>query len=305
MSGAAWKQQRERGSAFWIALLVRIAALAGRPLAGAVLWPVALFFVCTGSAARRASRSYLGRVYGHRASALQVLRHFHAFAVCTLDRWLILAGHGPRLDVRTHRPPAVAAATAKGRGAVVLVSHLGSFEVLRQLGAGAHGVPLRIVLDRSHGGRAIALLERLDPAFAGSIIDAGRGGPELVLALREALAAGCSVGIMADRLRTADEPSVPVLLLGGTVRLPAAPWVLAGVLGVPVVAAFGLYRGGGRYDAVFELLAERVERGRAGRDAAIARLAQDYAARLERHLRRAPYNWFNFFAYWSDEAAGD
>lgn len=286
-------------------LLVRIAAFAGRPLACAALWPVALYFLCTGRTARRASRSYLGRVGGRRASALQVLHHFHAFAVCTLDRWLILAGRDPRLAMQTLLPPEVAAVTASGRGAIVLVSHLGSFEVLRQLGEGAHGVPLRIVLDRRHGGRAIAMLERVNPGFARSIVDAGRGGPELVLALREALAAGASVGIMADRVRSADEAAVPVRLLGGSARLPAAPWALASVLGAPVVAAFGLYRGGRRYEAVFELLAERVEPGRAARDAVIARLAQDYATRLERVLRQAPYNWFNFFPYWTDEAAGD
>jgi hypothetical protein len=30
-------------------------------------------------------------------------------------------------------------------------------------------------------------------------------------------------------------------------------------------------------------------------------LAGDYARRLERYCLRAPYQWFNFYDYWSDE----
>ncbi len=304
MSGAAWRQQRERGSAFWIALLLGFASFAGRPLAALVLWPVSLFFLCTGGAARSASRGYLRRLRGHQPSALDLLRHFHTFALCTLDRWLILAGRRPRLDVDLQMPAEVAAIVARGTGMIVLVSHVGSFEVLRQLGEQRHGVRLRMVLDRAHGGRVLALLERMNPAFAAAIIDAGRGGPELALAVREALVAGFSVGIMADRLHSPGEAAVAVRLLGAAARLPRSPWALAGVLGAPVVMALGLYRGGRRYQAVFELLAPRIAAARRDRDGAIAALAQDYAGRLEHQLRGAPYNWFNFYPFWTDEAAG-
>jgi predicted LPLAT superfamily acyltransferase len=34
-------------------------------------------------------------------------------------------------------------------------------------------------------------------------------------------------------------------------------------------------------------------------------LAQRYADSLEQRLRTAPYNWFNFYPYWTDEAASD
>jgi predicted LPLAT superfamily acyltransferase len=30
-------------------------------------------------------------------------------------------------------------------------------------------------------------------------------------------------------------------------------------------------------------------------------LAADYARRLERYCIMAPYQWFNFYDYWSDE----
>src|SRR5690606_32340784 len=123
-------------------------------------------------------------------------------------------------------------------------------------------------------------------------------GPTLMLEIKQALDQGHMVGLMADRVR-AGERSVTVDFLGGQARLPAAPWILAGVLNVPVVIGFGVYRGDNRYDAYFELLAERFELPGANRDAAIRDYAQRYAQRLESHVRDAPYNWFNFYDFWA------
>jgi predicted LPLAT superfamily acyltransferase len=86
---------------------------------------------------------------------------------------------------------------------------------------------------------------------------------------------------------------------------PAAPFVFAALVGAPVVLCYGLYRGDRRYDLHFELLRERIELPRAGRDEAIAALAREYAARLEHHARAAPYNWFNFYDTWAEPARGE
>ena len=83
----------------------------------------------------------------------------------------------------------------------------------------------------------------------------------------------------------------------------SGPWVLASVLKVPVVLAFGVYEGGNRYRIVLERLADQVVLPRAGRRAAIAGYAEAYAARLEAQVRRAPHNWFNYYDFWTDEAA--
>ena len=301
---SAWKAQPERSTAFWVGLLVWIAIHLGRGFTRLLLWPIALFFLLTGRAARIASRGYLRRVLGRQPRPGELLRHFYSFAACTVDRLLILCGRGRQLNVRVQLPAEVEQVVRGGGGCLMLVSHLGSFEVLRQLGQGGHDVPLRIVLDRSQGPLLTGLLERLNPQFAASVIDASKRGPELVLALREALDQGCSIGIMADRVH-GGESSVEVQFLGGPVHLPAAPWILASVLRVPVIAGFGIYRGGRDYDACFELVTDRIGIPRAQRQAVVQELAQQYAARLEQQVRAAPYNWFNFYPFWNDETPGD
>jgi predicted LPLAT superfamily acyltransferase len=59
---------------------------------------------------------------------------------------------------------------------------------------------------------------------------------------------------------------------------------LATITGAPVVMVFGLFRGGRRYEIVFEALGTHA--------------LQCYVERLEHQARHSPYNWFNFFDYW-------
>jgi len=76
---------------------------------------------------------------------------------------------------------------------------------------------------------------------------------------------------------------------------------MAHALGVPVILGFGIYRGGNRYAVHFELFAEHLRLPRERREAAVTDFAQQYARRLEHHVRSAPYNWFNFYDYWQLE----
>jgi hypothetical protein len=73
---------------------------------------------------------------------------------------------------------------------------------------------------------------------------------------------------------------------------------MAAVLRRPVIFMAGLYLGGNRYAVHFEPLAdfsERRARTRAAIDAAVGATPQ----LLERHCREAPYNWFNFYDFWT------
>jgi len=110
---------------------------------------------------------------------------------------------------------------------------------------------------------------------------------------------------MADRL-TARDKGVPVQFLGAQAWLPDSLWRLAAVLGAPVILCFGLYRGGNHYELHFErFLDARAPTPRQERQVFVQQCAQRYAECLERRVRSAPYNWFNFYDFWSDEPSRD
>ncbi len=292
-----WKRRPEGGGRLAVSLIAWIARHCGRPVARACLYPITLYFLVMRAPERRASRAFLSRLDGRRAGVPEVARHIHTFASTILDRVFMLGGRMQLFDIRSNGLDELHAAMDLGRGVLVFGSHLGSFDALRVLARGRPDVKLRVVLDKSHNPAVTELLDRLDPGLAAGIIDASQEGPVIALEIKQALEEGALVALRVDRARPG-EPSVPARLLGQDAPFPTTPWLIAAVLRVPVVLAFGLYRGGNRYDLEFELFDNEISIPRRERAATLAALVQRYAARLEARLRESPYNWFNFYDFW-------
>lgn len=299
-----WEQQGERSNTLMLRLLLWIGRGLGRSVVRLLLFPIVGYFLLTGGSAKKASRDYLRRVLGREASLRDVAKHFHAFASVASDRFFLLRGDTEKFEICLDRPQAVLDLSLQNRGCLLLLAHVGGYEVMRMHGTQQRKLPLRILMDTRHNRMFMTVANRLNPELGQRIIDAAQSGPALVLSLKEALEQGSMVGMMADRVRE-NERHINVNFLGGTARLPAGPWILAGTLGVPVILAFGLYRGGNRYDVHFELFAEKISLPRQTREQALQQHAQAYASRLEHYVQQAPYNWFNFYDYWTDASAQD
>jgi len=295
-----WRSHRERSTPFMVWLIVRLATHLRRPIVRPLLYPIVAYFFVTSAVARAASRAYLRRVLERDASWRDLWRHLFAFASCTLDRIFLLSRRHDSIVVEVDRPEDVRAVVARKTGCLLFVAHFGSAESLRLIAVERRGLPLSILLDRKHGRMLTELLEELNPELARNIIDASERGPTLVLALKEAVESGRMLGIMVDRALTSDR-TVAVDFLGSRAHVPVGPWQMAHALGVPIILGFGVYHGGNRYTAHFELFAEQLRLPRENREAAIAESAQRYARRLEHYARAAPYNWFNFYDYWQPE----
>jgi predicted LPLAT superfamily acyltransferase len=291
-----WQAHGERGTTIALRLLRFAALRLGRRVIRPVLYPVSLYFALTSSATRRVSREYLARVLPNPPRFRDVLRHVFSFASISLDRVFLLTGTHPFKIEGQYGPGTLE--TTRSRGTLLFLSHFGSFEVMRVGAMKTHDLPLRIVLDVNIGRRFMAALAELNPAIAAGIIDSSKGGVELALRVREALDAGCVVGLMVDRAR-GGERTVAVNFLGGIAHFPVSPWLLASALKVPVMTVFGVWRGGDRYEAHVDMLASEVDLPRANRDAALQSRVQDYADRLATRVRAAPYNWLNFFDFWA------
>ena len=294
-----WKQRPEGGGWFAIWLIRSIARYGGRAIGRLCLYPITAYFVMMRGPERRASRDYLQRVFGHRVGLFAVARHIHTFASTILDRVFLLGGQFRHFDVDICNVEPVHAQLDRG-GVLLFGSHLGSFEVLRVLARRRPQMKVRVLLDKGHNPAMTQLLDALNPEVAATVIDAGQDGPSIVLEIQQALAEGALVALLVDRAHPG-ETTLPVDFLGGTACFPTAPWLIAAVLKAPVLLGFGLYRGGNHYELVFEPFSERIDIPRQDRPRMLPQLVQRYAERLEHHARSAPYNWFNFYDYWSDD----
>jgi predicted LPLAT superfamily acyltransferase len=294
MSSQVWDTQRERGSKNMLRVALWIVLHMGRRAGRMLLYPTALYFVATTPMARRASREFLARATGRRAGFLDVLRHVHTFAAVILERVFLLANRLRSFDIDMRGLDLLKSTLAQGRGCVLLGAHFGSFEVLRIIGRHSP-VRVRPLMYRRNAGAVTQLLEELDPVMRDAIIEIGQ--PDSMLAVRDALAAGEIVGMLADRAAGGGR-LIDVEFLGKTAGFPTGPFIAIGHLEVPVLLFYGIRTGPGRYEVRFEPFADRIILPRANRAQALRDYVERFAASLAVECRRNPYNWFNFFPFW-------
>ncbi len=295
--GQPWLAQRERSNETGLRILVWIARRLGRRAGRVALVPVCLYFLLFSVRARAASRDYLRRVLGKRPGAVDLARHYYAFATVALDRVFFLSDRWDLFDIEVQGEHAVRERSDHGRGCFLLGAHLGSFEALRAP-ARRRGLRVNLVMFEDNARNTARVLRTVDPELANDVITLGV--PESMLRLSERLSGGGWVGMLGDRvLDGGDHVNVP--FLGGVAAFPTAPFRIAAIAGQPIVFMVGLYRGGNRYEVHFEHLADAPARHGVDRDKAIPELVRRYAARLEHYCRYAPYNWFNFYDFWLDE----
>jgi len=294
----AWLDQRERGSMFAIRLLVGIARILGRRVARVVLVPVCLYFLVFSLKPRAASRKYLCRVLGRPPTFREQFRHYYSFAAVALDRVFLLRDRLELFSSTVHGEEYLKELIARGQGCLLLGAHLGSFEMLRAFGSSNH-INVGLVMYEDNARMVNTVTKAINPAVADNIISLGRF--DSMLKVQERLQQSGWVGMLGDRALDADA-QVNAPFLGETASFSSAPFRIALMLKRPVVLMLGLYRGGNRYDLYFEKLFDPEGVDRASRDRAIDAAVRAYAARLEHYCRQAPFNWFNFYDFWSGSA---
>lgn len=294
-----WARLPERGNPLALWLIRWIALHLGRSVGRLLLYPISLYFLATATTARRSSRRYLRRVLGREPNWRDLFRHIHYFAATILDRVYFLTGRLDDFMVEIHGGQRILDQVASGQGCILLGSHLGSFEPLRAIGTSVHHFPLKILMNTAHNQAMTRLLAALNPALAQTIIPIGT--PDTLLKVQESLEQGCLIGALGDRV-VRGEKAVRCHFLGQETALPSGPLLLAALMDCPVILFFGLYQGGNHYQVHFEVLAEHIVLDRSQRQQQLSIWAQRYADRLEHYTRLAPYNWFNFYDYWEEDA---
>jgi predicted LPLAT superfamily acyltransferase len=294
-SGAQWAAARERGSLTLLRMMIFVALRLGRAPARCVLYLIAAYFFTFAPSARRSAREYLRRALGREPTGRDRFRQVFAFASTILDRLYLINERYALLAVSIEGEELMRQMVARGRGAFLLGAHLGSFEMMSAIGRRQPGLRVAVAMYDDNLNRVRALFGAGDPASAPEIIPLGR--LEAMLRIRDCLAAGTFVGMLADRT-PGESPAHVVSFLGSPALFPTGPMRAAAALRCPVIFMTCLYRGGNRYLVVFRQLADFSQPAAGERDAAVRAAIERYAALIEEYCRSHPYNWFNFYDFW-------
>ncbi len=275
-----------------------LATFLGRTVGHAFAYLVALYFMLASRSLRSRSQTYLARVFERSATFAESLTHIWTFARCVFDAFLLAAGRIQSFRTTAEGHDYIAKLTEEGRGALLVGSHLGSFYALRARSK-SKNVRVYALVFTQHAQRLNEALRKLDPQGHTTLIELEKENiAQIMLRVRDLIENGALVAILADRV-SVDEKRVEVQFLGETAYFPAGPFLLAATLRCPVYLTFGFLESNGNYHCVCEPLADPLSLPRGQREQALAAVVTQYAARLEHFAKKYPYNWFNFFDFWS------
>jgi predicted LPLAT superfamily acyltransferase len=291
-----WTRAPERGNPWLIKFIVALARSFPRPWITLLMYPIVAYFVVFSPRQAAASRHFLTRALRRAPRRREVFDHYLTFARMVLDRvyWLSREPHGIRVHVNGQ---AAIERELAGRteGALVLSAHLGSFEALRGAGELASGRRIRPVMYVSNASKMHEVLDAINPQLARDAILAGR--PGTMIAIKDAIARGDLVGILADR-SPLPERAVRVPFMGEDAPFPTGAYRLAALLNSPIYFACAVLVGDD-YRICFEPMEPAsADMSADERKEWVASQAALFARHLEFYSRAYPFNWFNFYDFW-------
>ena len=282
-----------------------ILRLFGRRPAYAMLYPVCLYYILAHRRRTRATLPLLDRVVGPTGPVGRFVRTFRvtlAFARTILDRMIIHALGPSGVEFESEGREYIENIISNGRGVILLSAHVGSNAIAGLiLSSGrVEGYEVNLVMLDADAEAVKRVYERVGAKDRMPKIIAINKGQFPALRILEALRKGEVVAIEADR--PVDEHWAWADFLGTPAPFPTGPYAIAAAAKVPVVATFAFAEGPGRYRFTAEPPREIVL-PRPGRDDALREHAAWFAAHLETHARRYPYQWYNFYDFWTAPAA--
>ncbi len=314
-SGATWATAAERGSIGALRAMAWLYRRFGRAVSVAILTPIAAYFLLRDGESRRASLQYLRRLHawpeGLRAferepGLLESLRHFREFAINIFDRLCVWTGEADGIEIRDDGGSEhLLRLVQERRGAILLGAHLGSFDMLRVLSE-RQKFKVNVLMFTRHAAQITSFFERLHPGAGLRVIQLDPGSIRSIFEIKACIDRGEFVGILGDRIGPGEHGRVAkASFLGRPARFPLGPFLLAGLLGCPVVLSLCLRTGDARYETVVKPLTLGEVVPRADREKRARELLETYARSLEEACCRAPGQWFNFYDFWDAHREGE
>jgi len=220
-------------------------------------------------------------------------RQFHSFAGAYADRIEVYSNK--RMTTSAQGREKLVEAGRRGTGGIILVSHLGSYEVAARAFQEL-GLRLLLIMGEKEAKQVArnqreSLMARGVRIHVATAQDASPfGGLEALQFIRE----GGFVSIAGDLVWTDQRSLVPVRFFNRDVGLPAGPHLLAFVSGAPLFTLFTFRVKTGRHQIILSGPRHVKATARSERNAAIQASAQDFASALETMVRQHPFQWYIF-----------
>ncbi len=239
----------------------------------------------------------LRRHLGLKAGPVAIYRHVYCFGMSMVDRFsFLLTDRSPFTYTCVHEDR-IAEAAAAGKGVILLSAHVGNWEIAGNLLKDRLGIPINVVLlDAEREALQRVYRPALDQRRFRTI-PFSAGSPDASVEMMTRLRDGEIVCMLGDRLLEGRRERVN--FLGAPATLPMGAFALAWASGAPVVPVFTIKTGLRHYTftAYEPFTIEATSRSQ--RNQAIRKGLDTFVKHFENVARAHPYQWYNFYDFWS------
>lgn len=222
-------------------------------------------------------------------------RQFHNFTHVYQDRFVLQ--DSKELNTTSEGMQHLKDAVLKGKGAILLMSHMGNWEMAAHL-LKRELKDLRLLLYM--GIKQKEQLERLqkEALMQSGIriiaVEKDGGSPMDLVEGNKFIESGGVISMTGDLVWKREQRLIPVQFLGREILLPEVPHVLALLSGAPIIIFFAFRTAKRRYRFTMTEPMYLKAASRKDRNAVIRKSAQAYARVLEETLRQHPLQWYHF-----------
>ena len=307
VSPASWRRKNESTSAFGMNVLLFFHRLFGNGAVRIIAWCASWLVWIFNKNVRRISDEYLRNLKasasekGIKLGRLSSRRHIYAFCRSVAGKIVSWSGQTDFGDVgeidggltrslkRTESPEPL----------MIIGAHIGNMEVLRAFNTSRIRKTVNVLMHMQNSTVFMDYLNKLNRDISLNIISTADISPDISMELAERTSRGEWVSMMGDRLLDDSTRYVEVDFLGKKARFPQGPWILASILKIPVSVMLGLTDDDGV--KVYYREWGHVRLDRKDREESVRGYVRQYAEELENILYAYPYEWFNFYDFWSHD----
>ncbi|MBR5097205.1 MAG: hypothetical protein IK094_08895 [Treponema sp.] len=283
-----------------------------RWLVNFIIYCAALYFFIFSKFCRRESiryQKYL-RDYNPSFKKIRPLKQVTSFAVTLVEKIDCWTNPVPLENIHFNDDDVYALIDQlnQGKGAFIIVSHLGDSEILRSLAnkneIGVNRkIPIAVLTDLDINSNFSKTLNTISSDYTLNTINVNDITPATIEKIQDTIDAGGLVVCSGDRLsKNKNERVLAHNFLGRPAPFSYGSFFLADFVGAPTYFVWGLKNRNlilKREREMFVVKAKtQVGGSRKQRDERINALCAEFVQRLESLVQKYPYQWYNFFDFW-------
>ncbi len=287
-------QGKSAGTAVGYKIFVLLLKKAGVGTAYFLLCFVSGYYFLFASSSRHIRyylRQRLG--FGWWKSQRYLYRNYYSFGQSLIDKIVVQSGIKNRFSFDFDGEQHLHEMVGMNRGGLLLSAHIGNWEAAGHLLQRLNTSVNIVMFDGEHE-KIKAYLHSVTGAKQARIILI-KEDLSHIYAIHTALSNNELVCMHADRF-VEGVKTITLDFLGEKARFPAGPFILAAQFKVPVSYVFAMKEG--RYHYHFHAT-PALQYDFTDKRTAMQQMSQDFAAAMEKMVRRYPEQWYNYYDFWA------